>query len=373
MLFNQIPGQDYVKQALRRSVHQSHVAHAQLFDGAVGGGALALALAFATYINCEERLDDDACGHCASCVKMHKLIHPDLHVIYPTATSKKVNGTGSEAFLPLWREFVLESPYRVLPEWLDYIGADNKQGNIPVEEARNILRKLSLKSYEGEYKILIIWKPELMNPSSANALLKILEEPPVKTLFLLVSDQSDRLLTTILSRTQRIAVPTFSDEEVSDFLQKHHTIEESRARQIAYLCDGNLSEAKRMAQENPDDRQSWFADWMRSCYKQDVVHLVKLADTFDAMNKETQKGLFEYALRLFRDMLVWTQGAGELLRVPGDELAFVQNFSRAVPMEALERMVSEVNEAYYHVERNVRPKMVFLDLSLTVAQLFKKS
>ncbi|WP_247237790.1 DNA polymerase III subunit delta' [Telluribacter sp. SYSU D00476] len=372
MLFRDIPGQDYVKQALIRSVHHSHVAHAQLFDGPTGGGTLALALAFATYINCEERLDDDACGHCASCVKMNKLVHPDLHSIFPIATSKKVGGNTSEAFLPLWREFVLESPYRLLPEWLDFINAENKQGNISVEEARNVLRKLALKSYEGEYKILIIWKPELMNIASANALLKILEEPPAKTLFILVSDQSDRLLTTILSRTQRVAVPAFDDEEVSDFLQKYHQVEESRARQIAYLCDGNLAEARRMAQESPDDRQTWFADWMRSCYRNDVVHLVKLADAFDAMNKETQKGLFEYSLRLFRDMLVWTQGAGELLRVPGEELSFVQNFSKAVSMNALEGMIGEVNEAYYHVERNVRAKMVFLDLSLRVAQLFKK-
>jgi DNA polymerase III subunit delta' len=372
VLFKNIPGQDHVKQALIRSVQSSHVAHAQLFDGPAGGGTLALALAYATYINCEQRGDEDACGHCASCVKMEKLVHPDQHFVFPIATSKKVNGTTSEAYLPLWRKFLLNSPYRLLPEWLDFIGADNKQGNISVEEARNVLRKLSLKTYEGEYKILLIWKPEFMNISSANALLKILEEPPAKTLFLLVSDQPERLLPTILSRTQRVAVPAFADEDVSTFLLKKYPLDESRTRQIAFLCDGNLSEASRLAQENPDDRQSWFADWMRSCYRQDIVHLVKLADTFDTLSKETQKGLFDYSLRLFRDMLVWTQGAGELLRVPGEELTFVQNFSKAVPLSALELMVTEVNDAYYHVERNVRPKMVFLDLSLTVAQLFKK-
>lgn len=372
MQFREIPGLDHVKETLRRSVSQSHVAHAQLFDGGAGGGGLALSLAFATYINCENRSENDACGQCPSCVKMNKLIHPDLHCIFPIATSKKVNGNTSEAFLPLWRSFLIQNPYSTLTEWLDYISAENKQGNISVQEARTILQKLSLKSYEGEYKILILWKPELMNIASANALLKILEEPPAKTLFLLVSDQSDRLLPTILSRTQRIQIPAFTDSDISDYLVANAGQEGSRARQIAYLSDGNLSEAIRLASDFADDRPAWFADWMRSCYKQDIPYLVKLADLFDAMPKETQKGLYEYSLRVFRDMFVWTQGAGELLRTPQEELNFVQNFSKAVPVTALEKMVAEVNDAYYHTERNVRAKMVFLDLSLTIAQLFRK-
>lgn len=183
MLFKDIPGLEPIKSTLIRSVQTSHLAHALLFDGAGGGGGLALALAFATYINCENKSAEDACGICPSCVKMNKLIHPDFHSIFPVATSKKVPGNTSEAFLPLWRTFLLETPYRVLPEWLDFINAENKQGNISVEEARGILKKLSVKSYEGEYKILLIWKPEIMNASSANALLKILEEPLQNALF----------------------------------------------------------------------------------------------------------------------------------------------------------------------------------------------
>ena len=371
MLFRDIPGLEHIKSTLRRSVQTSHLAHALLFDGASGGGGLALALAFSTYINCENRSEEDACGVCASCTKMNKLIHPDFHSIFPIATSKKVTGNTSEAFLPLWRSFLLDTPYRVLPEWLDFINAENKQGNISVEEARGILKKLSVKSYEGEYKILLIWKPEIMNASSANALLKILEEPPYKTLFLLVSDQSDRLLTTIISRTQRVAVPAFSDEEVRSFL-KQQAVSENIANQITYLSDGNLSEALRLVHETSDDRSAWFAEWMRYCYRYDVASLVRLADSFDVMNKEKQKGLFEYSLRLFRDMLVWSQGAAELLRVPEEELTFVQNFSKAVNFDALENMVQEVNVAYYHIERNVRAKMVFLDLSLTIAPFFQR-
>ena len=336
-----------------------------------GGGSLALALAFATYINCENKSDEDACGVCASCAKMAKLIHPDFHFIFPIATSKKVDGKTSEAFLPLWRSFLLENPYRILPDWLDHIGADNKQGNISVEEARGILKKLSVKAYEGEYKILLIWKPDIMNASSSNAILKILEEPPEKTLFLLVSDQSDKLLTTIISRTQRITIPAFTDKDVRTFLADHQ-ISVGTANQITYLCDGNFAEALKLAKENEDDRSGWFAAWMRSCYKYDVSHLVKLADNYDVMNKERQKGLLEYALRLFRDMLIWTHGAGELLRVPDEELTFVQNFSKSVNFDSLEKMIDQVNTACYHIERNVRAKMVFLDLSLTLAQFFQR-
>ncbi len=371
MLFKDIPGLHPIKATLRRSVQNSHLAHALLFDGVQGGGGLALALAFATYINCENRGEEDACGQCASCVKMNKLIHPDFHFIFPIASSKKIEGKTSEPFLPYWRNFVLENPYRVLPEWLDFINAENKQGNISVEEARGILRKLSVKSYEGEYKILLIWKPDIMNASSSNALLKILEEPPYKTLFLLVSDQSDRLLTTIISRTQRVTIPAFSDQEVKEFLA-NKGVQESTANQIAYLCDGNLSEAMHLVKETADDRSAWFIEWMRSCYKSDLAYLVKAADTFDAMNKEKQKGLLDYSLRLFRDMLVWGHGAGELLRVPQEELTFVQNFSKAVNIAALEGMIQEVNVAILHIERNVRAKMVFLDLSLTITQFFQR-
>jgi DNA polymerase-3 subunit delta' len=371
VLFKDIPGLEGIKSTLRRSVQSSHLAHAQLFDSPPGGGGLAMALAFGTYINCEDRTEEDACGVCPSCAKMHKLVHPDFHFIFPIATSKKIDGKTSEAFLPYWRNFVLENPYRVLPEWLDFINAENKQGNISVEESRGILGKLSVKAYEGEYKILMIWKPDIMNAAASNALLKILEEPPYKTIFLLVSDQSDKLLTTILSRTQRITIPAFNDSEVRGFL-KQYTDSDTAANHIAFLSDGNLSEALKLVQENVDDRSGWFAEWMRSCYKYDVAQLVRFADTFDTMNKEKQKGLLEYALRLFRDMLIWSQGAGELLRVPQEELTFVQNFSKAVNFDALEGMVEEVNTAYYHIERNVRAKMVFLDLSLTIAPFFKR-
>lgn len=373
VLFREIPGLEPVKEALRRAVQRSHVAHAQLFDGKAGGGALALALAFATYINCEEPSPEDACGRCASCVKMSRLVHPDLHLVFPVASSKKNASNTSEGFLPLWREFVGKHPYVTLPAWLDFIKAENKQGNISVEEARGILRKLSLKSFEGEYKIMLVWKPELMSIAAANALLKILEEPPAKTLFLLVTDQPDRLLTTILSRTQRISVPAFADADLAAYLRQHHALDESRAKQLAYLCDGDLAKARQLAEEvATDDRHVWFADWMRTCYKWDLLALVKLADTFDGYSKEAQKEVLDYGLRLFRDMMIWKEGAGLLLRIPDEEVDFLKNFSGVVPDTALEKIVGELNEAYHHVERNVRAKFVFLDISMRISQLFER-
>lgn len=386
MRFADIIGHDDTKQTLVRAVQTNHLAHALLFDGRTGSANLALALALATYVNCENRNGGDslfgntgpaidACGQCASCAKMARLVHPDLHMVFPVANLGKGKNT-SESLLTEWRKFLIESPYRTLTEWLDATGGDNKQANISAEEARNILQKLSLKSYEGGYKIMLIWLPELMNVTSANALLKVLEEPPERTLFLLVTNQPDKLLITILSRTQRVAVRSFSDTEVATYLRQTLNFDETRARRVAYLVDGDLAEAMRMAQTKTDEgaantQHTWFADWMRACYRQDLTYLVKQADEFDKLPKERQKGLFDYSLRLCRDLFLWQQGAEQLLRLPDDELNFVRNFGKVLRPDLIERMVGDINEAAYHLERNARAKMILLDMSLTFTRLIK--
>lgn len=375
MLFNEIVGQNETKQLLLRSVQQNHLAHALLFDGPPGSANLALALALAQYVNCEEKQTDDACGRCPSCVKTHKFVHPDLHMVFPVANTAK--GKTSEAYMADWRKFLLNSPYRTLPHWLETVGADNKQGNISVEEARNILQKLSLKAYEGAYKIMLIWLPELMNGASANALLKVLEEPPAQTLFLLVTNQPDKLLITILSRTQRIAVRAFTDEEVATHLRQHLNLDETTARRNAYLADGNLSEALRLSaldtgQKTGSDYHTWFANWMRTCYRQDLTNLVKQADQFDGFSKEKQKGLLEYSIRLYRDLFLWQQGVETLLRLPDDELDFVKNFAKILTIQHIERIVKDLSESLYHLERNARAKMIMLDMSLTFSRLIRQ-
>jgi DNA polymerase-3 subunit delta' len=378
MQFSEIIGHEDTKRALVRAVQTNHLAHAQLFDGPPGSANLALALAFATYINCENRqkLTDgmaDSCGRCPSCTKMQRLVHPDMSVIFPVAGSKVT----SETFMSDWRKFVNQHPYRVLDEWLAAISI--KQGNIPVEEARELVSKLSLKAYEGEYKIVLIWCAENLHTATANALLKLLEEPPAQTLFLLVTNQSDKLLITILSRTQRVAVQAFSDEEVATHLRQHLNLPEKRAQQLAYLADGNLSEAIRLSAEEPEqkegepgsDRHTWFADWMRFCYRQDLIALVKQADLFDALGKEKQRGLLDYSLSLCRDLFLWKHGVNELLRLPAEERTFVENFGKVLESEHLENMVGQLNEAVFHIERNVRAKMVMMDLSLTFSSLIR--
>ena len=381
MLFNEIIGQDETKQLLLRSVQTNHLAHALLFDGPTGSANLTLALALAQYVNCEDRQQsgipaDDACGRCASCIKIRKLVHPDLHMVFPVANLAK--GKTSEAYLADWRTFLLDTPYRTLPDWLETVGADNKQGNISAEEARNILQKLSLKAYEGAYKIMLIWLPELMNVASANALLKVLEEPPAQTLFLLVTNQPDKLLITILSRTQRIAVRAFTDEEVTTHLRQHLNLDETTARRIAYLADGNLAKALTIANQDSaqarnaaSDNHTWFADWMRTCYRQDLIALVKQADQFDGFSKEKQKGLLDYSIRMYRDLFLWQQGASALLRLPDEELVFVKNFVKILTIQHIEQIVADLNEAAYHLERNARAKMIMLDMSLTFSRLIR--
>ena len=373
MLFNEIIGYDATKEALLRAVETNHLAHALLFDGPTGSANLALALALATYVNCEDKQQVDACGRCASCAKMQKLVHPDLHLIFPVANIAS-KGKTSEAFLVDWRKFILENPYRTLPEWLDSIDADNKQGNITAEESRNILQKLSLKAYEGAYKIMLIWLPELLNIASANALLKVLEEPPAQTLFLLVTNQPDKLLITILSRTQRVAVRPFTDDEVAMHLRQHLNIDEAKATRVAYLANGDLSAAIRLAKHEDGDgpnQHAWFAEWMRLCYRQDLIQLVKQADQFDGFSKERQKGLLEYGLHTCRDLFLWQQGAADLLRLPDTELTFIKNFAKVLTPDHVERIVADLNEAVFHLERNARAKMILLDMSLTFSGLIR--
>jgi DNA polymerase III subunit delta' len=368
MLFSDIIGLDETKKALVRSVQNNHVAHAQLFDGRAGGGALALAWAYAMYLNCENRQPTDSCGQCASCHKMKRLVHPDFHHIFPLPKASE----NLAQLTPQWREYLLQSPYRTLNDWLGFLKATgNSQGIIPIKEAHEIVSKISLKAFEGEYKILLIWQPELMNIESANALLKVLEEPPQKTIFLLVTSNTDKLLTTIISRTQRVMVRSFDFQEVVQYLE-NKGVEFKSAQKAAYLSEGNLLLATQLAQDTESDHHSWFATWMRTAYKADLAVLVKMADEFDEWHKEKQKELFNYSLRIFRDIILWQNQVGELIKLQDDERKFVENFGNNVSGLAIENLIEEVNQAFYHLERNARAKVMFLDISLTAARSLRK-
>lgn len=373
MLFKEITGLEEVKQVLIHSVASQHVAHAQLFRGNGGSAHLAMALAYATYVNCEDKQPEDACGQCASCTKMNKLVHPDFHQIFPVTTTKQVTKDPlSENFLPSWRKFVLGNPYQGLPDWLDCIGAENKQGNISVEETRGIIRKLSLKAYEAEYKVLLIWLPELMNLASANAMLKVLEEPPAKTLFLLACQNSGQLLTTIQSRTQAVRIRDFSDAEIKQHLMQKLGVEEGRATQISHLCEGNLHEAIRLSRAEKSDYHEWFREWMRLCFRADLTQLVEQTEKFAKLNKESQKSLFQYGLTMFREALVWQHRVESLVRLEGEELEFVKGFAKVVKPSNSEALYKQFNDACFHLERNANAKIVFMDVSLTTAGVLKR-
>ena len=247
MYFKDIIGQEKIKNELLLQVHEGRIPHTQLFCSSEGVGAYELALAYARYLNCDNPQASDACGKCPSCVKMNKLVHPDVHFVFPVIKSKL-----SDDYLPEWRDFVLTTPYFTLDQWLNHIHAENAQAIIYAKESEAILKKLSLKSSEGKYKITLIWLPEKMNSVCANKLLKIFEEPPHQTLFFLISEQPESLLSTILSRTQRIDIPLLKSQEIARYLNEQYGVQASLSQTIAHMSNGNLNKALSEIQLNED-------------------------------------------------------------------------------------------------------------------------
>lgn len=372
MRFVDVGGLAEVRKKLVASVKNDHVAHAQLFLGRAGSPNLPMALAFAAYLNCEDPSGDDSCGVCSSCVKNAKFIHPDVHFVFPVSPTKTVSGKDviSTSFLKEWREFLTTSPFATLDQWAACYGGENKEANISKEESRQIIKNLSLKAFEGKYKVMIIWLPEYMHPSAANGILKILEEPPEKTVFLLASNNAEKLLTTILSRTQIVTMPNLSDEELVTVLIEKHQISEDQARQFAHLADGDLNAALRLIHNVEDDGHQLFADWMRDCFKRDFTALVRRSDEFHGMNKVAQKSLLLYGMNMMRESLM-SHAAPELLRVNGRESQFIENFSKVIDEDKATKITTLLNEAHFHLERNAGARMVFLDLSLQIAAIIK--
>jgi DNA polymerase-3 subunit delta' len=377
MQFSQIIGLEDIKQTLTGAVRRNHVAHAQLFLGKEGGGNLALAIAYSTFINCEHRTSEsiDSCGVCASCYKFNKLIHPDLHFIFPTATTKQITKRDeaiSSAFMREWRAFFIKNPYNSLKNWSSAFGGEGKQCIIPVEDGRNIIRSLALKSFEAEYKVLVIWLPELMNSNAANAILKVLEEPPEKTIFLLVANSAENMLVTIQSRTQLVLIRPFRDEEIKEHLINEMGVSAERASQVAILADGNLNEAFRLLNETQDISQDAFRDWMRMCFRFDIPSMIKEADKFNELEKEAQKSMLQYGMSMLREAFVYKFAGENLVRADKQVLEFVKNFSTVIHESNVEKLQEKLTNAFFHLERNANARILFLDLSLQIAGILKK-
>jgi len=284
MNFSLIPGQKETITRLIRSVKDERVSHAQLFSGPEGCGSLALALAYAKYVSCENRTAKDSCGICKSCVKYEKMIHPDLHFVFPVIKDKKNSEPVSDTYIEQWREFLKQSPYFTINNWLDSIEVGNAQGLIFATEASEIIKKLSLKAFESDFKIMIIWLPEKMHQATANKLLKMIEEPPEKTLFLLVSDEPDKVISTILSRCQLIKIPAFSNNNIRDYLIQRFNITENKANDIAKVANGNIIRAIELC-ENEDSvllNLDRFKTLMRYAWKRDIGSIISWSEEMAA-------------------------------------------------------------------------------------------
>lgn len=368
MLFSEIVGQQQVKQHLLRTVRENRVSHAQLFLGPEGSGSLALALAYAQYISCENKQPEDSCGECSSCRKYGRLIHPDLHFSYPFFASHSEDTALS--FIEQWRESFLNNPYLGLDEWREQLNAGNKQANINIAECHQIIRKLSLKPFEAEYKVLIMWLPEYLS-KEGNTLLKIIEEPPQKTLFLLVAQNQDQILNTILSRTQLVKVSRLNDEEVAAFLIKQQHIQEETAKRIAYLSEGSIQNALLLTRDESNNNFGLFTGWLRSCFANRGLEFIETAETCSKLGRENQKNLLRYGTKLMREVLMVLSGADMLVHLPAHEKEFVEKFSSAVSAAKLEAIINELEKAHYHIERNANPKILFLDVSLQLTKILK--
>jgi DNA polymerase III subunit delta' len=367
MLFRDIIGQNAVKQRLISSVKENRVSHAQLFLGPEGSGNLALAVAYAQYLCCENKGAEDSCGICSSCIKLNKLVHPDVTFTYPVALIDKKKT--SVEFIEDWRKAFINNPYITFTEWLQYIEAENKQPIINADESQDIIRRLSLKSFESGYKIVIIWLPEKMNPSAANKLLKILEEPPEKTLFVLVAENYEELLPTILSRAQLIKVNRISDEDMTEALMTKHQLGAEEARRITHLADGSYHEALLLTdkENEEEDHAKVFLDWMRLCYQRKYKELINWVDDLPR-KREQHKNFLQYALHLTRECIVISNDIAPITRMSGKELEDYRRFAPFVNNNA-EQFAEELNKAYFHIERNANHKILFMDLSLKMSQL----
>lgn len=369
MLFKEIIGQQAVKERLVRSYKEGRISHAQLFLGPQGSGSLPMALAYAQFISCTNKLEDDSCGTCSSCVKYNKLVHPDLHFVYPVALSKDVK-TSTDVAVE-WREAFLDNPYITLFSWFEQLAAENKQAVIGTEESGEILRKLSLTTYEAEYKIMIIWQAEKMNPSAANKLLKILEEPPDKTLFLLVCENEDQLLRTIVSRTQLIKINKIKDSELIDALVSLHGQTAEAAEKISHLADGSYAEALLLISENENAGQNLasFQKLMRASLKFDPKAVISWIEEINAGGRERQKNFLNYALHILRESAMMNYGDDSLVKLSADEQEFVKKFSPFIHGANIERFIEELNKAHFHMERNASAKILFMDLAFKFNEL----
>lgn len=376
MLFSQIIGHEDIKKKLIQSVKENRIAHAQLFLGPEGTGKLALAIAYAQYINCTNKRENDSCGECPSCKKFNALAHPDLHFIFPSTTNKNVKkDPESDLFLTEWREYLTSCDcYASLPNWYNALDIENKQGLINVRDASTIIRKLNLKSYEAEYKVVIIWMAERLNTEASNRLLKLVEEPPEKTLFILVSENQEELLMTIRSRTVLMKIPKLTYNDVCEALVKKFNCNAENAHNAAVLSNGNWILATNYV-DNQDEEKIYFTcfqKWMRYCFKFNAPELIDfIANDIKSLGREKQKEFLAYGLNLFHNALFINNGLINNVLLPEDEKAFLRNFAPFISNNNIDLITELFEESIRQIERNGNAQLIFLDDSFKIFNYFK--
>lgn len=370
MFFKDIIGQTEAKQRLIKEIQEGKIPHARLFCGGQGTGKLPLAIAYARYLSCEHPGETDACGNCPNCIKYNKLAHPDLHFAFPVIKQKNKD-TVSDDFLTLWREMLQNTPYFNMNIWLEQMGAENQQAQIFVKESEEIVRKLSLKPSQGGYKIMIIWLPEKMNAECSNKLLKLLEEPPAKTVFLLVSEEPDALLATIQSRTQRFKIPGIGDNDIATTLVREYGIEEKAAVNIAHRSEGNWIKALETIHTNEESKLFFelFVSLMRLAYQRKIREMKQWSETLAAMGRERQKHFLAYAQRMIRENFVCNFSNSSIVYLNEEEQNFANRFAPYINERNVINIMDELSEAERHIGQNVNARMVFFDFALKMIVL----
>lgn len=380
MQFKEIIGQEETKRHLRETVRSGRISHAMLFSGGEGAGALPLALAYAQYVNCRNRTDEDSCGVCPECYRMQQMEHPDCHYIYPVNTSKEAVATGradekprSEQFLHVWRRVIPETGgYLTEQEWYAALGIENQQGIINKNDANELVRKMGFKSFEGGYKTVIVWLPERLHEAAANTLLKLVEEPPEKTLFLFVSFEPERIMATILSRTQRVALAGVPDDVVARELVARKGVPAERAELAAHLAQGSWGAAVRLAaavNATQSEHQERFINLMRLCYQQKYLGLFEWAEEMAPLGREAQKQFCTAALGIVRECYMTGIGMGRIAYTDPAREQFCRNFAPYVSHITVEGFVAEFELLLAQIRQNGNPRILFTHFAMSVCKI----
>ena len=361
MQFSQIIGQHSLKEDFIHEINSGRVSHAKLFAGKHGYGTLSLALAFTQYLMCENKEEKDSCGTCHSCSQMNDFVHPDVHFVFPVVLANK--GI-SNAYLPEWREQLKESTYFDLLHWTNIIDTKERQPTIGTEESLDIQKKLNIKSYQGDYKVMIIWCADEMNPTCSNKLLKIIEEPPPKTLFILVTEKPQKLLPTIQSRTQVIIVPRITLTDLTSELVNNQGVENRISQTISAFSEGDFIRAEELVKDDAANLayRNQFMSLMRCTYKKDVIAMLDWAEEIAASSKERQKLFILYSLHMLRQSLVNNYIGISSLPVSDEEASFIEKFSPYISGNNISDFLSTFDQAYYHIERNAFGKLLFTQM-----------